>query len=65
MRMHPTLRSRAPKVFEVQLYRNNAQALLLRILSILNSDWLQHMCSVYRVYELIVNYAQKVTSPPL
>ena len=31
------------KVFGVQLYKNNA--LLLHILSILNSDWLQHACT--------------------
>ena len=41
--MHPTLRSRTRKVFAVQLYKNNARAPLARILSILNSDWLQHV----------------------
>ena len=35
----------------VQLYKNNARALLLRILSILNLDWLQHARSVRGVYE--------------
>ena len=30
-----------PKVFGVHLYKNNAHALLWRILSLLNSDWLQ------------------------
>ena len=49
--MHPTLRSRARKLFGVQLYKNNARVLLSRILSILNSDWLQHACSVRGVYE--------------
>ena len=39
------------KVFRVQLYKNNARALLSRILSILNSDWLQHVRSVRGVYE--------------
>ena len=38
-------------VSEVQLYKNNARALISRILSILNSDWLQHECSVHGVYE--------------
>ena len=46
--------SRARNVFGVQLYKNNVCALLLRILSIVNSDWLQHACSVHRVYELVV-----------
>ena len=39
------------EMFEVQLYLNNARALLLRILSILNLDWLQHARSVRGVYE--------------
>ena len=39
-------------MFGVQLYKNNARALLSRILSILNLDWLQHACSVRGVYEL-------------
>ena len=33
-------------VFGVQSYKNNARALLSRILNILNSDWLQHARSV-------------------
>ena len=33
------------------LYKNNARALLSRILSILNLDWLQHARSVRGVYE--------------
>ena len=39
------------KVFGVQLYKNNAHALLLRILCILNSDWLQYARSIRGVYE--------------
>ena len=38
-------------MFGVQLYKNNARALLSRILSILNLDWLQHARSVRGVYE--------------
>ena len=34
-------------MFGVQLYKNNARALLSRILSILNLDWLQHARSVW------------------
>ena len=41
-------------MFGVQLYKNNARALLLRIMSILNLDWLQHESSVRGVYEYIV-----------
>ena len=41
-------------MFGVQLYKNNARALLSRILSILNLDWLQHAHSVRGVYEYIV-----------
>ena len=44
--MHPTLRSRAYNVFGVQLYKNNARALLSHIWSILI-----HACSVCGVYE--------------
>ena len=55
--MHPTLRSRARKVFGVQLYKSNARALLSRILSIVNPDWLQHARNVREVYEsLLINY---------
>ena len=36
---------------QVQLYKNNARALLSRILSILNFDLLQHARSVRGVYE--------------
>ena len=39
-------------MFGVQLYKNNARALLSRILSFLNLDWLQHARSVRGVYEL-------------
>ena len=35
----------------MQLYKNNARALLSRILSILNLDWLQYARSVREVYE--------------
>ena len=38
-------------MFGVQLYKNNTRALLSRILSILNLDWLQHARSVRGVYE--------------
>ena len=46
-----TLASAMREMFGVQLYKNNARALLLRILSILNLDWLQHARSVRGVYE--------------
>ena len=46
-----TLASRLREMFGVQLYKNNARALLSRILSILNLDWLQHARSVRGVYE--------------
>ena len=36
-----TLASALREMFGVQLYKNNARALLSRILSILNLDWLQ------------------------
>ena len=39
----------------VQLYKNNARALLSRILSILNLDWLQHARSVRGVYECLTS----------
>ena len=50
-----TLASALRKMFGVQLYKNNARALLLRILSILNLDWLQHARSVRGVYEYYIN----------
>ena len=46
-----TLASALREMFRVQLYKNNARALLSRILSILNLDWLQHARSVREVYE--------------
>ena len=46
-----TLASLLREMFGVQLYKNNARALLSRILSILNLDWLQHARSVRGVYE--------------
>ena len=49
-----TLASALREMFGVQLYKNNARALLLRILSILNSDWLQHARSVRGVYEFFL-----------
>ena len=49
-----TLASALREMFGVQLYKNNARALLSRILSILNLDWLQHARSVRGVYELIL-----------
>ena len=39
-----------------ELYKNNARALLSRILSILNLDWLQHARSVHGVYECGIIY---------
>ena len=49
-----TLASALCEMFGVQLYKNNARALLSRILSILNLDWLQHERSVRGVYECIL-----------
>ena len=46
-----TLASALREMFGVQLYKNNARALLSHILSILNLDWLQHAPSVRGVYE--------------
>ena len=46
-----TLASALPEMFGVQLYKNNARALLSHISSILNLDWLQHARSVRGVYE--------------
>ena len=46
------------EMFGVQLYKNNARALLSRILSILNLDWLQHARSVREVYESILSNVQ-------
>ena len=46
-----TLASALREMFGVQLYKNNARALLSRILSILNLEWLQHARSVRGVYE--------------
>ena len=50
-----TLASALRQMFGVQLYKNNARALLSRILSILNLDWLQHARSVRGVYEYLLN----------
>ena len=38
----------------VQVYKNDARALLLHSLSIVNSDWLQHARSIWGVYEHIL-----------
>ena len=46
-----TLASPLREMFGVQLYKNNARALLSRISSILNLDWLQHARTVRGVYE--------------
>ena len=51
-----TLASALREMFVVQLYKNNARALLSRILSILNLDWLQHARSVRGVYEWILGH---------
>ena len=48
-----TLASALREMFGVQLYKNNARALLSSILSILNLDWLLHARSVRGVYELL------------
>ena len=62
-----TLASALREMFGVQLYKNNARALLSRILSILNSDWLQHARSVRGVYELFIipKYYYLVVQNPL
>ena len=48
------LASALREMFGVQLYKNNARALLSRILSILNLEWLQHARSVRGVYEWLM-----------
>ena len=57
-----TLASALRDMFGVQLYKNNARALLSRILSILNLDWLQHARSVRGVYECMISDAISRTS---
>ena len=57
-----TLASALRKMFGVQLYKNNARALLSRILSTLNLDWLQHARSVRGVYEYKIMNNEMVTS---
>ena len=49
--------TRCLKLRGVQLYKNNAHALLLRILSIINADWLLHASSVCGVYECVIMIA--------
>ena len=51
-----TLASALRQMFGVQLYKNNARALLSRILSILNLHWLQHARSVRGVYEFPLSF---------
>ena len=58
-----TLASALREMFGVQLYKNNARALLSRILSILNLDWLQHARSVRGVYELSLLTKRPVPVP--
>ena len=53
-----TLASALREMFGVQLYKNNARALLSRILSILNLDWLQHSRSVRGVYEWTLSHLE-------
>ena len=53
------LASTLREMFGVQLYKNNARALLSRILSILNLDWLQHARSVRGVYEWTLKIYQR------
>ena len=60
-----TLASALRKMFGVQLYKNNARALLSRILSILNLDWLQHARSVRGVYEFWMKNTLSVLSQNL
>ena len=55
-----TLASALREMFGVQLYKNNARALLSRILSILNLDWLQHARSVRGVYEYLTILGKKM-----
>ena len=40
--------------------KNNAHMLLSHILSIVNSDWLQHAHSVCEVYEFANNYSYEI-----
>ena len=56
-----TLASALREMFGVQLYKNNARALLSRILSILNLDWLQHAWSVRGVYESCIKVKDSST----
>ena len=48
-------------MFGVQLYKNNARALLSRILSIVNLDWLQHARSV----QILNRVAYLACRPPV
>ena len=60
-----TLASALREMFGVQLYKNNARALLSRILSILNLDWLQRARSVRGVYELDLKTCAKLWQIPI
>ena len=55
-----TLASALREMFGVQLYKNNARALLSHILSNLNLDWLQHARSVRGVYEKVLKYTENL-----
>ena len=58
-----TLASTLREVFGVKLYKSNARVLLLRVLSIVNFDWLQHahsVSSVRGVYECAIISLQRV-----
>ena len=46
--------TRCLKLRIVQLYKSNSHSLLSSILSIVNSDWLQHVRSVRRVCEFVL-----------
>ena len=59
-----TLASALREMFGVQLYKNNARALLSRILSILKLDWLQHARSVRGVYESNLKITGSHQPPP-
>ena len=60
-----TLASAVREMFGVQLYKNNARALLSRILSILNLDWLQHARSVRGVYESPIKTIHETLTGPI
>ena len=57
-----TLASPLREMFGVQLYKNNARALLSRISSILNLDWLQHARTVRGVYEYVFYHLRVIST---